>query len=49
MNNKLPYYAVIFSSGKLGTCRLHSEMASIERYKEIWDGWSDPLEIVVEE
>ena len=34
---------------KLGSCRLDSETAWIERYKEIWDRRFDALEIVVQE
>ncbi|MES2695452.1 MAG: helix-turn-helix domain-containing protein [Verrucomicrobiota bacterium] len=33
----------------LGSCRLDSEMAWIERYKETWDRRFDALEIVVQE
>ena len=33
----------------LGSCRLDSEMAWIERYKETWDSRFDALEIVVQE
>ena len=34
---------------KLGSCRLDSETAWIERYKEIWDRRFDALELVVQE
>jgi DNA-binding transcriptional ArsR family regulator len=34
---------------KLGSCRLDSETAWIERYKEVWDRRFDALEIVVQE
>ncbi len=34
---------------KLGTCQLDSEMAWIEKYKEIWDQRFDALEIIVQE
>lgn len=33
----------------LGSCRLDSEMAWIEKYKEIWDQRFDALESVVQE
>jgi DNA-binding transcriptional ArsR family regulator len=33
----------------LGPCRLESEMAWIERYKDTWDRRFDALEIVVQE
>lgn len=36
-------------SCKLGSCRLDSETAWIERYKGIWDRRFDALEIVVQE
>lgn len=34
---------------KLGSSRLDSEMAWIERYKELWDKRFDALEVVVQE
>ena len=34
---------------RLGSCRLDSEKAWIERYKQIWDRRFDALEIVVQE
>ena len=34
---------------RLGSCRLDSEKAWIERYKETWDSRFDALEIVVQE
>ena len=34
---------------KLGSARLDSEMAWIEKYKELWDRRFDALEVVVQE